>query len=204
MHDDTEIDHPSFGFIRASRVSGHTSLFDSALMHQHYITLTIGHAVQHRNMSRNWNYPKEEYITIAMSEAQFATFITSMNVGEGAPCTLTRVMGKGIEAPPADINTRKTFGNELRRNIDAATKLLQQAQAHARMLVDKKKATLSELRDLQNNITAAQRELVDSAPFILHQFAESVETLTQQAKADINAHVVMSGQRLLKGPEEHE
>lgn len=196
MSEQTRVNHPSFGFIRASRVSGHAALFDSALRHQHYITITVGASEQIRENSRTWNMAGKEYIQVSMSEAQYATFLTSLNMGSGAPCTLTRLMGAKIEEPPADTNTRTAFDKEIEHDVQEAIGALKVAAAELSGLVGKGKATRKELNGLQGSVEKAIREISLNAPFILTQFAEYMETLTERAKADLNAHATLTGQRL--------
>lgn len=201
MEDHKVIKHESFGFIRASRVSGHTELFDSAIKHQHYVTITIGEAEQHRRHSETYVHGSiRGLIEVSMSEAQFAQFITSMNVGSGAPCTLTWVNGQYRSPPPADINTRETFESEVKAKADKVGWNLKEGIAEVKSLLDKGKANKGELKVALEKLETAQRELVSNMPFLMKQFAEGVEKLTERAKMDLNAHAVMLGQRMI-GPD---
>jgi hypothetical protein len=194
--DETRIDHESFGFIRACRVSGYAHLFDSAVNHQHYVTVTIGNASQYRMYNETYIHGRNELITVAMSESQFAQFITSMNVGSGSPCTLTRVYDKGVEPPPADINTRETFEAEVRSQAEKVSETLRKSLDAAQALRTAGKANKGDLGNLVGMLEAVQRELVANMPFMMKQFAEGVEKLTDRAKMDLNAHATMLGQRL--------
>jgi hypothetical protein len=190
-------EHPSFGFLRASRVSGHATLFDSAIQHHHYVEVTVGTAMQEWRHGETHVYGKDEILKLAMSEAQFATFITSMNVGWGAPCTLTRVDGKSVEPPPADINTRETFENHVKDKAESIAGSLKDAlTALGELETGKRRLTKTEVREAKALVETASRELLANMPYLLRVFAEQMEKLTERAKADVNAYAVMAGQRL--------
>lgn len=196
MPEGDKIEHESFGFIRASRVQGHAQLFDSAVRHQHYVTVTIGRASQERQYSESQIYGRDELIEVALSESQFAQFITSMNVGSGAPCTLMWVDGKRVESPPADINTRETFENEVKVAAEKATESLDDSANILKQMLATGKANKSQMSALLSRIEDAQRDLKANMPFMMKQFAEGIEKLTDRAKMDLNAHATMLGQRL--------
>lgn len=197
MENNQNAQHPSFGFIRASRVSGHTTLFDSAVRHHHYVTVTIGRASQERRYSENQIYGKDQLVEVAMSESQFAQFITSINVGSGAPCTLTWMTGTGhIDPPPADINTRETFSNEVKEAADVVGEKLKEALTEIKSLVASGKANKGQLLTVLRSVETAMLQLNSNMPFMMQQFAEGIEKLTDRAKMDLNAHATMLGQRM--------
>lgn len=200
MIEETRVKHESFGFIRASRVQGHAALFDSAVRHQHYITIEIGEAEMVRRFSDSHTYSSlRGFINVAMSEAQFAQFITSMNVGSGAPCTLQYVMGKRREEPPPDINTRETFEGEVRQQAESvATALREGIAAVSALATQGRPPNKAEIKAALAKLETAQREMVANMPFLMKQFAEGIEKLTERAKTDLNAHAVMLGQRLIR------
>ena len=79
---DTETwSHPAYGAIRVSRVSGNSYLFGSDFRHQYMIGVTIMSALKMRTSSREWHYADNELVTVYLSEAQWASFISSLNLG---------------------------------------------------------------------------------------------------------------------------
>ena len=91
------VEHPAFGAVILNRTSGQKFLFGSNFDHQHYITLRIRKNVLHRDLHTDWYHPTTDLIEINMSADQWATLLTSMNMGEGVPCTLNYV---GLERIP--------------------------------------------------------------------------------------------------------
>jgi hypothetical protein len=195
MRDGTTTEHESFGFIRAERVSGSVALFDCAIRAGHFVRVTVGRAAQNVDAARSQIFGRDELITVAMSEAQYATFITSMNVGSGAPCTLQRVAGKQIPEPPAEVNTRETFDGEVRDRADKIKGNLAAAvESLARQLAAKGGPTKGGLQETRELVEAALRELTDGLPYMMEAFAEGLEKLTERAKLEVNAHAAFVGQ----------
>lgn len=189
----TTMEHESFGFIRASRVHGRAELFDSAISHQNFVSITIGRAKQERRLHQTWNFTQDELITVDLSEHQFAQFITSMNSGSGSSCTLRRVGGKPIERPPQDMNTRQSFEPEMRDETEKVARLLAEGVAKLKSLADQGRATKGQLKEALGAIVDVQNQLISTLPFIMKQFAEHVEELTNRAKSDLSAHAAVLG-----------
>ena len=118
--------HPAYAMIGASRVSqfgggGGARLFGSDFGHQHYVTISIRRASLGRSHQSEHAYGEEELIEVALSEAQWATFVSSMNVGHGVQATLTRVRdGDGFHLVPGiddDTNRQEQFSNDIAERL---------------------------------------------------------------------------------------
>src|SRR5262245_60626587 len=98
--------HPAYGQIGASRVSGQTFLYGTDFAHQNYIIIEISRSELHRGLSNDWPFGRDKLIELALSEAQWATFVSSLNCGQGVQCTLTDFNRESIPQIPA-IKSRK-------------------------------------------------------------------------------------------------
>ena len=92
---DEKITHPAFGQVQVSRISGHTTLYDSEFNHAHYVRVTVHRSELNRSLSRDWHFAKSEIVEFDLSEAQWATFVSSFGNGSGTPCTLKFIAGQG-------------------------------------------------------------------------------------------------------------
>lgn len=91
------IEHPAFAVARFSRISGRADLFGSHVDHQHYIQLEISGARMYRDgYAERIHGGIDTYVSVAMSEAQFAALVASMGHGSGTPCTLNHVSDPGL------------------------------------------------------------------------------------------------------------
>lgn len=180
----TRIDHPAYAQISASRVSGHATLYGSEFNHQHYVVVRIKHSSHMRSLSRDWHFGRGELIEVAMSEAQWASFVSGMNVGDGPCCTLHHFNGQRIPQPPEPKQSTEHF----RREIAAVYAEVQaQLLAVADQLTDaigKRKA-----EELRKSIQQAASRVVGSSGFVADQFDEHMETTTEKARIEVNAFV---------------
>jgi hypothetical protein len=109
----TRTTHPCFAQIRASRVNGLTNLYDSDFQHNHFVSISIYRSELDRHLNRDWHHSRDELIEVNLSEAQWATFVSSMNVGCGVPCTLSYLHGKFVPQLPDTPDTRTLFKMEM-------------------------------------------------------------------------------------------
>jgi len=130
--------------------------------------------------------PREDYIEVALSEAQWATFVSSLNVGEGAPCTLTFRQGVEVPSIPRPAPKQAHFAEDLQKRFAAARERLTALRA---MVEAGKGGKVAMLRDLDK----ALQELSANAPYVAQAFGEHLEQEVEKAKAEIHAYAVHAG-----------
>jgi hypothetical protein len=182
---DREIErHPAFAQIRASRVSGGAVLYGSDFQHQNYVTISIARSEMHRNLSEDAPYSNiAGFVEVSLSEAQWATFVSSMNVGMGVPATLTRLNGElvpGIERTPP---RRHKFKEE----ADAKTAEVETHLDELQALIEGSKLSQADKKAMLNKLMFARRGLGSSIQFILDRFAEYMEHTVEKARSEIIA-----------------
>lgn len=188
-----EYRHPAYATIGASRVSGHTSLFQSEFNHQHYVTVRISPAKLSRSLAQDWVHETRlPYIEVHMSEAQWATFVSSMNNGTGVPCTLGNKDGIAAPRLPPPKPPEATFKSEVEADTAAAMSAMRDAlKAVDGLGISKKKA-----EEVRGKIVSAMRKLDDSLPFIAGMFSEHMENTVEKAKVEVNAYATQTINRL--------
>lgn len=164
-------------------------MYGSAIRHGHYITLNISTSEVQRNLSQEWYHDREEIIRIRMSEHQFAQFITSLNIGGGVPCTIERLQGKSIEAPPLPNEVSQIHKEFAETAADVAKALADAQKRLEAMLAPGGKASKTELNALRGELERAVREMKSNMPFVAEQFAETVENTVSEAKGAIEAYM---------------
>lgn len=195
-HDDVHGDvfeHPAYGQIGVSRVTGQTTLYDSEFEHRAYMTIRIWRSQLHRDLGRDWHFGHRELIEIALSEAQWATFVSSPNIGTGVPCTLERVAGERMPSIPLR-HEREVVSQELHEHADEmatkVTKAIAEIEGEIGSSLSKKKreAVLRHLR-------ALEMALGSNVPFYIQQFEEHIENTVEKAKVEVGAYVQATLQR---------
>ena len=199
INDDESLKHPSYGMVQFSRVTGgNCRLFGSALEgHNHRIELRICEAemrIDH-DLHMERPYAKGQIVSVALSAAQFAELLTTMNAGSGVPCTIMRRMDVGaIEEPPTvaveNANVRTDFAAKM-----AALK--PNLRERAKAILDLLPASLNKgtRRQIEIGVERLAAQVTESATFALDQFQEAAERVTTSAKAEIDAvvtHVVQA------------
>lgn len=188
--DETVTSHPAFAMIGASRVSGHTNLFDSDFVHNHYMTIKIKRAELHRSLNRDWHMDREEYIEVSLSESQWATFVSAPNMGGGVPCTLNHLHGKRIPQIPA-LDRSHLVNTEIEKDLADAIAGIDAALA----AVDELGLSAKKAAVVRDKIASARKILDDHIPFATEQFAEYVENTVEKGKQEIHGYMTSVIQR---------
>lgn len=185
--------HPAYGQICASRVSGSAVLYGSDFISQHYVSIKINRSVLNRGLSRDWPFARDELIEVSMSEAQWATFVSSMNHGSGVQCTLNYVHGEQIPPIAKRAARREQFSSELKERFKSATDEIKTMRAEIEAMKISGKAK-SELIARLNTI---DREITPNLKFVADQFDEHMESTVEHAKVEvasyIQAHITRAG-----------
>jgi hypothetical protein len=191
--DEFEREHPSYGLVRISRVTGGPgarNLFGSPLA-RHYgtIRLSIGtakwiHSLHH---DRYQGSLRGEHIEIEMSAAQFADMITSLNMGSGTPCTLRYLAGVEVPSPP----DHATEAEHIRDNFAGALdKYKAKVRAYRKKIEDLTgKLSDKARKEIKIALDVIEDQLGDNVPFVVRQFQEATTRITSAAKAEVDAFV---------------
>ena len=179
---DTTEKHPAYGQISAGRVSGKTYLYGSDFSHQHFIRIEIRRSELNRSLSRDWASGRDELIEVWLSEAQWATFVSSLNVGMGVQCTLKYIQGQPeIPGLPRPVRRAVQFAGELKKQFADALGFLGQLKERLKSgKAGKEAVTLVE---------RAEMEITSGAPWVAQSFEEHVEEVTEAAKTEVNAYI---------------
>lgn len=182
---DVEESHPAYAMINASRVTGRMVLAGSDFVHRNYMTISIHRSMLMRSLSHDWWFPREEYIEVALSEAQWATFVSTPNAGSGIPCTLTRRSGELIPDLPDPVQPTEKFKQEASEDAQEALAEL----ANLRAAIGTMKVSDKAKKELTDRVDRARRKLEDSIPWVARSFSEHLETTKEQAKVEIEAYL---------------
>jgi hypothetical protein len=183
--DDTVETHPCYASIGVSRVSGHAVLFNSGFPQNHYLTIRISAAERHRNLSNDWIFARKQYIEVALTESQWATFVSSPNTGSGVPCTLHYLQGEDIPQLPEPPNKNNEFRHELSKEMsDAKADIAALAQ-----FVREAKMAKSTQSEIERRLTAIAAGISGSIQFVVDQFDEHIEKKVEEAKTEVNAYL---------------
>lgn len=178
--------HPAFAQIGVSRVSGgHTALYGSDFNHNAYMTIRISRSELNRDLSHDWPFEREQVIEVALSEAQWATFVSSPNMGSGVQCTLQYLQGEMIPGLPDPVSRSEQFAGEAKERLDRATRRLDQMLDE----IDALGLPKGKAEKLRSEVRMARQDLASNLPFVAKSFAEHTERVTEHAKAEIHGYM---------------
>jgi hypothetical protein len=177
--------HPAWGLVGVHRVSTGpegADLFDSDVRHRQSMVLTIREAYRKRDLGHDYigTDGRAPLVEIQMSLAQWASFISSPNSGDGVPCTIRAREGDPmVPGVPHDPRLAQSI-DEVRGAADDAFAAVQKAfDAYA------EKKSAANLRTLKAAIANAP----GNAEFAGKKLTEHAESVVQRARADVEAMV---------------
>ena len=177
--------HPAYALIGASRVNSYpgTALFGSDFLHHSYIMVRISHGELSRGLSHDRAHSTgDQIVEVALSEAQWATFLSTLNMGDGVPCTLRWLDGDlpGI-APDLDRRAqhRAEVDDTLRDAVRSITEL-------------RDAAPNKKLRDMADR---ALTELTKNLDFVGRSFDKHAEQTIERAKTEVAAYIARAVER---------
>lgn len=178
--------HPAFGQLSASRVHGRQALYGSDFEHNAYITIRLSESELHRDLSRDWPYAKKQLFEVALSEAQWATFVSAMNVGEGVQCTIEHRHDKGyvpkFTIPDRTAQYKAEFGNKLKGTLESIDTMTKHVEAMG-LPKGKTQEIISALRMIKQG-------LASNLPFVAESFDEHVEETVEKAKTEVHGYML--------------
>ena len=186
----TEETHPAFGVAIVSRRSGTgRALFQSDMLHNETIALTIETASRTRDLNHDWVHSRGELIQVEMSLAQWGALVSSIGIGSGVPVTLRRTENVN---QVADLPYQPRIQANLDEVKGSVGKLLARAAETLTVLkaaVEGKKG-VKEVREALRNHEATIANAPINAAYAVKSMSTAAEKVTSQARADIESQIL--------------
>jgi len=185
-------EHESFGMLRICRMTGGGRLFGSHLdNHRDKIQIVVSTAYRQHSLSRDRFFRDQELIELEMSPVQFAQAITTLNHGDGIPCTLKFVTGKGEIEPVPETHESEQVKvlKRFRSQVWELTSSIEGRQEELDRILSKKTLTKKDRERISWIFAELFKWFSSSAPFILKQFEESAERVVSAAKSQVEEFV---------------
>jgi hypothetical protein len=182
--------HPSFGtmgFFRTQSSGRGPRLFQSHTDNSTFIHLVIKHAEVCHDLGRDWVHGNKTIVDVAISAAQFAELLTTMNIGEGIPCTITQLGGDSIPPPPAKETVAAKVRNAFRKEVQDAMEGLEDKRKEIQEMLSKPSLNKADRELLSRKMNELVNLFSSHAPFMFDSFEEAVEKTVVGAKAEVDA-----------------
>jgi hypothetical protein len=197
---DTVRTHPAFAVIGASRVSGHATLAGSPLRHNGYINIRINYARENVYHTHSNFYPivgkfDGTIVELSLSEAQWATFISTLNMGSGVPCTIEYARNGECERKPLieDVSYEEKRSEDIRKKAEEFNKQAMEAVSMIEeMLSTKGSFTKGNLKRVLEVLRQPVVNMPRNMEFLADMLTEHQQSLVETAKAEVAAMVTRS------------
>jgi len=192
--DAKKFEHESYAVVSFSRVQGNIGrLFGSAL-ENHYTTirLRIARASREHSLGRDWysSAGQDELIEVELSAAQFAELLTTMNVGNGVPCTLRHLGGKKIADVPDELHEIEEVREEFRNDAEKLGKQMREMLKKATgLLSSKSPPNKAQREEILESLRMMVQHVESNMPFMAEQFQEVTDKMVTAAKSEVDAFV---------------
>lgn len=186
--------HPAFAVATVTR--GHGSprtIFQSDLRHNETITLSIRTADRTRYLMRDWVFPRTPLVEVEMSLAQWGSLVSSIGIGSGVSVTL-RATKDDYMIPGIPYEPR--IAESVAETKGAVSRLLARAKETLEALetaIDQKQGVKA-VREAMRLHASTLQNAESNAAFAVKSLTEAAESVTSQARADIEAQILNAAQ----------
>lgn len=197
LEKDKIIQHESFGLISACRSNGSDGHFfyGSDMRPNNYITITLRKNCQIEYdpvLGKRYTEGKNDIndvVEIEMTATQFAEFITTLNVGQGVPCNVTR-FGRPERLERYDERLDSKYEYEYQKAVnmlkehrgsyrDAESKIMELCEKLPKVKKDEICRVLHKL----------EMQVCDNVPFHINNIKKASEDIVSKAKTEIANYV---------------
>lgn len=190
MKEEKRLQHSSFGSISFSRVSSSesTPLFGSSIRSRHTIILSISEADMCRLLNSDHIHTGRKIVEVEMSESQFAQLITSLNHGDGTPCTLRFRSDKGGFVEPCEyVDKREEFEMEFKETQAESKQHYADFENMVKEIMEKKTIGKGDREEIIKQMDILRSRLFANQEFVYKQFNEQMDKTVKEAKGEIEA-----------------
>ncbi len=183
--------HDSWGMVGiCHQHHGGRQLFGSDVTNYNTICLRIKTAQCSRELGRDWIMGDKTLIEITLSANQFADMLTNANVGDGVPCTIEYVAGKGLIKYQPQKPKLEIIEQERDALAEKAVSDIHSSIAMVKELIDKKKISKTIGEELLFNMNGALSHLVGGGKeFYKKQAKQELENMVTEAKRQVQSYV---------------
>ena len=165
-------------------------LFGSDVTNYNTICLRIKTAQCTRDLGRDWIMGDKNLIEITLSANQFADLLTNANMGDGVPCTIEYVAGKGLIEYKPQKPKLEIIEEERDELAEKTVSDLESSIAMVKELIANKKLSQSAGKELLSKMGGAYSSLVGgSKEFFKKQAKQKVNDMVTEAKRQVQSYV---------------
>lgn len=191
--------HPAYAVIGASRISGTRDLFGSNINHHGFVRIKIMAASLRRDdkLAHDWIHGGDTIIEVDMSEAQWVSFISRMNMSADTPVTINCAHTEGFDFMPylppqesAEDRLGTLVDDKVKSNIRHVNKMKDEVLKLIEGMPVRKR------EEVTRAVEMMAQHLLSNHEYAGKRLTEWKEGLVKDAKIEINAVVAGTLQML--------
>ena len=166
--------------------------------HNNFVVMRVSRSKISHSLSSDHHFSHgNPIVEVYLSASQFADAITSMNMGDGVPCTIHTVEGIRMEDVPLEVvaenvKIRDSFERDIQEVVD---NLKKNRNELAKIIEVGSSVSKGRAREMLEVLDKVVNELGRDSSFVVSQFQESAERVVTQAKAEIEAFTLHALQK---------
>ncbi|MCL2931932.1 MAG: hypothetical protein MGG11_06510 [Trichodesmium sp. MAG_R03] len=176
--------HPAQGMISFSKVQGNRDCFGSDVSLGSHIILTVSTAIKRRHTNNNYYSIDRNIVKVRMTHHQFAELITSLNNGDGIPCTIEWMNNKSVEDYKNNDSTIIEFNSDYQSTLKECMEQLNSIQNNIDQLSKSSRVGKKDITNLQRLISNLSTNLKSNLPFLESRFHEEMVKKYNQVKIE--------------------
>lgn len=182
--------HPAYGQISLSRINGRAMFYGSDLVQEQYIELRIHQSELSRSLTDDHHHSIRRLVTVRLTNAQFAEMITSMNVGEGVPCTIEQLPEGHVEKLEEFVTRKEVVHNDFKERMDEFSNRIKKYGEDLKSITSKQNVGKQDKLDIMSAYNQLQTEIQSNIPFFLKCFQEGMDKVVTEAKMEVDAAIL--------------
>ena len=128
------------------------------------------------------------HIELEMTPVQWAEFLTAGSVGDGVPCTITRIDGKHT-SPVQMRNVAAEYNAHVKEKFDNFQEGIKDLEKTVQAVLDSgKPMNRTQLKDLLNSLQVVRSRTVGDIEYAYDRFKEDMANVVVKSKAEINGY----------------
>lgn len=183
--------HDSWGMVGIyHQHHGGRELFGSDVINHNTICLKIKTALCYRDLGRDWTMGDKTLVEISLSANQFADLLTNANMGDGVPCTIEYMAGKGMieykpQKPKFEIieEERDELAEKTVSNLKSSIAMVKELIANKKLSKSAGEELLSKMGDAYSSLAGGSKE------FFKKQAKQEINNMVVEAKRQVQSYV---------------
>lgn len=188
--EDKTFKHPAFGQISFSRIIGRNRFYGSDLVQDNYIEMRVHQSELIRNLTDDRHHTTSHVLTVRLTGNQFSELITSMNIGDGVPCTIERISGVSVQELDHFETRKDVVHNEFKNRMKDMADRMTNYGGEIKDILKKQTISKKDREELNKMYDSFFTEMRSNIPFFLECFQENMDKVVKEAKMEIEAGIL--------------